>query len=102
MFRMDLLINMYLEPAGQTGHCGNYRRNSLGSVRGEPSLLGSPSSMTESSPPPSPAEIANGSECSSEAYANAMAMCAALCGGDTGGQAFAEACVFDMCQGGGR
>jgi hypothetical protein len=108
-FKVDLLINMYPELAGQSGHCGKFNGNPhddalphLKIVSGEPSLLGSPSSMTESSPPPSTAELANGSECTSEAYTNATAMCTALCGGDTGGQAFAEACVFDMCRGGGR
>merc|ERR1711988_293485 len=103
---MDLVVTMYPDPAGQDGHCGNFNGNPNDDPWGMSSAeatarLGGPSSATESSPPLSPAEVANGSECTAEARTNATAMCTALCGGDIGdslAQTFIQACVFDMCR----
>merc|ERR1712187_737629 len=78
-YNLDMLLMMFPEPEGQSGHCGNF--NGDKEDDGIPTMrrLGSQT-------------------CTTEAHANATAVCKANCGNVTA--AFLEACAYDVCRAG--
>merc|ERR1712039_875128 len=98
-YNLDMLLMMFPEPDGQTGHCGDFNgvkeddwiptMRRLGSQ-----TFGAPSS-SETAVQENPADE---SGCTTEAHANATAVCTGMCGDVAG--AFLEACVYDVCRAG--
>merc|ERR1712151_375523 len=90
---LDMLLMMYPEPEGQSGHCGNFN--------GETGDDWIPT--TTSSTQPAQETAAEDSGCTIEARANDSAACTELCGDDQEGDlaaAFLEACIYDVCRAG--
>jgi len=85
---LDMLLMMYPEPEGQSGHCGNFNGDKGDDVM---TRMVSEEAATE--------DLAREAECTGEAYANATATCRAMCG-DAQEDAFEEACIFDVCRAG--
>jgi len=88
---LDMLLMMYPEPEGQSGHCGNFNGDKGDDVISTMTRMVSEEAATE--------DLAREAECTGEAYANATATCRAMCG-DAQEDAFEEACIFDVCRAG--
>merc|ERR1712050_4562 len=98
-YNLNMLLMMFPEPEGQSGHCGDFNgvkeddwiptMRRLGSQ-----TFGEPSS-SETAVQENPADE---SGCTTEAYANATAVCTGMCGDVAA--AFLEACVYDVCRAG--
>merc|ERR1711920_269108 len=90
---LDMLLMMYPEPEGQSGHCGNFN--------GETGDEWIPT--TTSSTQPAQETAAEDSGCTIEARANATAVCTEMCGDAQEGDlaaSFLEACIYDVCRAG--
>jgi len=88
---LDMLLTMYPEPEGQSGHCGNFNGDKGDDVISTMTRMVSEEAATE--------DLAREAECTGEAYANATATCRAICG-DAQEEGFEEACIFDVCRAG--
>merc|ERR1712056_147905 len=87
-YNLDMLLMMFPEPEGQSGHCGNFNGDKGDDVISTMTRMVSEEAATE--------DLAREAECTGEAYANATATCRAMCG-DAQEDAFEEACIFDVC-----
>merc|ERR1712151_903371 len=87
---LDMLLMMYPEPEGQSGHCGNFNGD-----KGD-DWISTMISLMDETPALEPG-------CTSEAHTNATAVCTEMCGDDQDGDlaaAFLEACIYDVCRAG--
>merc|ERR1712151_1040091 len=87
---LDMLLMMYPEPEGQSGHCGNFNGDKWDDWISTMTRLMGETPTEESG-------------CTSEAHANATAVCTEMCGDDQEGDlaaAFLEACIYDVCRAG--